>query len=103
MLRYYSVHSFRNQQGQTAIDLAMKSNNNKLISLLQTVQRRNSSNNELPTGPPARRRGRTASSSHVVFLTGFDKARKESLMKSVQTIFGRKTVSTLRIVENNGQ
>ena len=60
------------------------------------------SNNDLPIAPPARRRGRTLSATNVLFFTGFEKARKESLIKSIQTIFGRKCVATAKHVENNG-
>ena len=58
--------------------------------------------NELPIAPPPRRRGRTISSTNILFFTGFEKTRKESLIKSVQTIFGRKCAATAKYVENNG-
>lgn len=91
----------KNQNGQTAFDLAVASKNEKILSIFQSNLSRKTSSNEVPTAPPNRRRGRTTSSSFVIFLTGFEKNRKESLMKSIQTIFGKKSVSTSRNVENN--
>jgi hypothetical protein len=93
---------YRDKNGKTAIDLAIASENSKLSSLLEKVPCKNPSHNDIPTAPPARRRVRTTSSSTILFLTGFDKTRKESLIKSVQSIFGRKCVATAKNVENNG-
>jgi hypothetical protein len=92
----------RNKQGKTAIDLAAASTNPKLSSLFEKIQCINPSHNDLPIVPPPRRRGRTTSSSTILFFTGFDKTRKESFIKSVQTIFGRKCITTAKHVENNG-
>ncbi|CAF1142382.1 unnamed protein product [Adineta ricciae] len=88
----------KDKNGKSAIDLAVDL---KLSSLFEKTQCTKPSHNDAPIAPPARRRARTTSSSNVLFFTGFDKARKESLIKSVQTIFGRKCVTTARNVENN--
>ena len=92
----------RNKHGRTAHDVAMASNNLKLMSLFRNIHCKHPANNDQPIAPPVRRRGRTASSTPVIFFTGFDKTRKETLMKSIQSIFGRKAVSTTKNVENNG-
>lgn len=91
----------RNKDGKTAIDLLSETTKSKLPSL-EKIACLKPSNNELPIAPPARRRGRTLSATNVLFLTGFEKGRKESLVKSVQTIFGRKCVTSAKHVENNG-
>lgn len=82
------------------MDLVSESSNSILLSIFEKNHCTNPSHNDLPIAP--RRRVRTTSSSTIVFLTGFDKARKESMIKSVQTIFGRKSITTARNVENNG-
>jgi len=87
----------KNKNGQTARDLS----NSKVVSLFENVLCKNPSNNSQPIGPPVRRRGRTTSAATVIFFTGFETTRKETLMKSVQTIFGRKSVSSAKNVENN--
>ncbi|CAF0736953.1 unnamed protein product [Adineta steineri] len=92
----------KNKNGKTAIDLATTSTNTKILSLLEKIQCLKPSQNDLPIAPPpSRRRGRTTSSSTILFFTGFDKARKESLIKSVQSIFGRKCVTAAKNIENN--
>lgn len=93
----------RNRNGKTAIDLVSASVKSKLSSPLEKIQCKRPSYNELPIAPPPpRRRGRTTSSTNILFFTGFDRTRKESLMKSVQTLFGRKCAATAKYVENNG-
>jgi ankyrin repeat protein len=101
----FSTFSFlfqRNKNGKTAIDLVTASTKSKLSSPLEKIPCRNPSHNDLPIAPPPRRRGRTTSSTNILFFTGFDKTRKESLIKSIQTIFGRKCITTAKTVENNG-
>ncbi|UJR31077.1 hypothetical protein I4U23_018586 [Adineta vaga] len=88
----------KNKDGKSAMDLATDL---KLLSLFEKTQCIKPSHNDVPSAPPPRRRARTTSATNILFFTGFDKARKESLMKSVQTIFGRKCVTTARNVENN--
>jgi ankyrin repeat protein len=92
----------RNKNGQTASDLALASKKSQLVCLFQNIQCKHASHNDLPVIPPVRRRVRTTSATNVLFFTGFDKSRKESLMKSAQSIFGRKTVSSTKNIENNG-
>jgi hypothetical protein len=92
----------RNKDGKTAIDLVTESTKRKLSSPIEKIQCINPSSTDLPIAPPPRRRGRTTSTTNILFFTGFDKTRKESFIKSVQTIFGRKCVTTTKYVENNG-
>ncbi|CAF1090416.1 unnamed protein product [Rotaria sordida] len=91
----------KNKNGKTAIDLVTELNNPNISLLFEKNQCTNLTHNDLPIAPPPRRRIRTISSSNILFLTGFDKTRKESLIKSIQTIFGRKCVTTTKNVENN--
>lgn len=88
----------RNKNGKSALDLAA---NSKFVSLFEKVHCVHPPHDDAPIAPP-RRRARTTSSSNVLFFTGFDKARKESLTKSVQSLFGRRCVATTKTVENNG-
>ncbi|CAF4053236.1 unnamed protein product [Rotaria sp. Silwood2] len=90
----------KNKNGKTAIDLT-ELNKPNISLLFEKNQCINRSHNDVPIAPPPRRRIRTISSANILFLTGFDKTRKESLMKSIQSIFGRKCVTTTRNVENN--
>jgi ankyrin repeat protein len=92
----------RNKNNETAIDLVSKLSKPKLSSRFEKFQCKKPSHNDLPIAPPQRRRGRTTSSTNILFLTGFDKTHKESFIKSVQTIFGRKCVTTAKNVEANG-
>jgi ankyrin repeat protein len=92
----------RNKDGKTAIDLLSTLSNPKLSSHFEKIQCKKPSHNDLPVAPPPRRRVRTTSSSNILFFTGFDKTHKESFIKSVQTIFGRKCVTTAKNVEANG-
>ena len=93
----------KNKQNQTARDLAVASSNAKLVALFQNVRCQNASSNEQAIAPPVRRRGRTTSNTPILFFTGFEKSRKDTLMKAIQSTFGRKFVSTTKNVENNGK
>jgi len=92
----------RNKNGKTAIDLVTESTKRKLSAPIEKIRCINPCSNDLPIAPPPRRRGRTTSSTNVLFFTGFDRTQKESFIKSVQTLFGRKCVTTAKYVENNG-
>ncbi|CAM4899204.1 unnamed protein product [Rotaria socialis] len=91
----------KNKAGKTVLELVTELANHTISSLFEKNHCVHPSHNELPIAPPPRRRVRTISSSNILFLTGFNKTRKESFIKSMQTIFGRKCVTIARNVENN--